>query len=97
MKTGTLSCLQVNSYLSASTTGNIKYDLGISFYDQSLSGSSVAWSLAALDTTIAWILPSLGLGITAAVIELGGYTIALQWQPNPPHLVRLATSQMGNP
>ena len=33
MKTGTLSCLQVKSYLSASTTGNIKYDLGITLSD----------------------------------------------------------------
>ena len=33
MKTGTLSCLQVKSYLSASTTGNIKCDLGISLSD----------------------------------------------------------------
>ena len=33
MKTGTLSSLQVKSYLSASTTGNIKYDLGISLSD----------------------------------------------------------------
>ena len=33
MKTGTLSYLQVKSYLSASTTGNIKYDLGISLSD----------------------------------------------------------------
>ena len=33
MKTGTLSCLQVKSYPSASTTGNIKCDLGISLSD----------------------------------------------------------------
>ena len=33
MITGTLSCLQVKSYLSASTTGNVKYDLGISLSD----------------------------------------------------------------
>ena len=33
MKTVTLSSLQVKSYLSASTTGNIKYDLGISSSD----------------------------------------------------------------
>ena len=33
MNTGTLSCLQVKSYLSASTTGNIKCDLGISLSD----------------------------------------------------------------
>ena len=33
MKTGTFSCLQVKSYLSASTTGNIKCDLGISLSD----------------------------------------------------------------
>ena len=33
MKTGTLSSLQVKSYLSASTTGNINCDLGISLSD----------------------------------------------------------------
>ena len=33
MKNETLSFLQVKSYLSASTTGNIKYDLGISLSD----------------------------------------------------------------
>ena len=33
MKTETLSCSQVKSYLSASTTGNIKCDLGISLSD----------------------------------------------------------------
>ena len=69
MKTGTLSCLQVKSYLSASTTGNNKYDLpmGISFNYQILSrvlvmaGALYTWML------LAWLLPSLGLGITAAV------------------------------
>ena len=33
MKGVTLSSLQIKSYLSASTTGNIKYDLGISLSD----------------------------------------------------------------
>ena len=29
--------------------------------------------------------------------ELGGYATALQLQPSPPHLVGVATLQMGNP
>ena len=33
MKTVTLNCLQMKSYLSASATGNIKCDLGISLSD----------------------------------------------------------------
>ena len=32
----------------------------------------------------------------ALVHELGGHATTLRQQPSPPHLVELATSQMGN-
>ena len=46
MKTGTLINLEVKSYLSALTTGNIKYDWGISLSDSWARWWSLAGALA---------------------------------------------------
>ena len=63
MKTVTFRSLQVKSYLSASTTGNIKYAFGY-FFIRLLAG---CWSLtAALDAT-SLDITNLELGITAAM------------------------------
>ena len=83
----TLSSSQVKSYLSASTTGNIKYRLRY-FLIRLLV---VCLSLAgALDAIIILDITEFRVG-NHCCCEFGGHATALQLQPSLPHLVGLAT------